>query len=74
MDFERVDDFKYCWLRRLVTCRPLNSRLKDGNKLITKFRSEFQISVPSGTKIGAYLKHDKQNEKRLVKCQAVTTK
>ena len=67
MNFERLDDVKYCQLRRFIICRPLDSRLKDGNKLITKLMSEFQIGVPRGAKIGSYLKHDKQNKKRLVK-------
>jgi len=71
MNFERLHDFKYCQLRRFAICRSLNSTLKDENKLITKHTSEFQMGVPSGTKVGSYLKHDKQNEKRLVKWVAV---
>lgn len=72
MNFERFDDIKYRQLRtEFLFCRPLNSRLKDGNKLIAKLMSEFQTILPSGRKIGSYLKHDKQNEKRLVKWLAV---
>lgn len=42
-----------------------------GMSLLPNLGCEFQIGVPSRTKISSYLKHDKQNEKRLVKWLAV---